>query len=205
MHAESNHWQSLGISDEELEEAAAWMSREHPNFQGAMVMFFRTAGSLLRFTRQDFSLLPLVLAQNIIGLEKTLRLVYQDNDRSSLSELLKQATHDRHFAILSEPQEIPLPSWWRRFSQLKSFTDDVRYDDATEWIPRTRNNLVHGEYSLNPKYAGLSLEVRRMADALILHIPQEERDEGEDKQALPCPQGSHPASSIPSSMNTSAR
>ncbi len=173
MQAAYNHWQSLGITDAEIEELAAWMSRDHPGFQGAMVMFFRTAGSLLRFSRQDFSLLPLVLAQNIIGLEKTLRLVYQDDGRRSLSELLKQATNDGHFAQLSDRRENGLPSSWQRFSQLKNFAEGVCDDDACEWIPRTRNHLVHGEYSLNPKHAMMSLQVRRMADALSPHLPTE--------------------------------
>lgn len=73
-----NLWQSFGISDADLEEKAVWISRNHRDFPGATMMYFRTAESLIRFTSYDFKLVSLAFFQAVIGLEKMLKHYYQD-------------------------------------------------------------------------------------------------------------------------------
>lgn len=69
-----NLWPKFGISDAELEERADWIRRDHRGFPGTTVMYFRTAASLIRFSKYDFTLVSLALFQVVIGLEKIVEL-----------------------------------------------------------------------------------------------------------------------------------
>lgn len=164
-----NQWPSLGLPDEELEAHAKWLERDDPRFQKTMVMFFRLAGILLRQTRVEFTLLPLVYVQCVIGLESVLRLLYQDAGKRSLLELLQQAESDGHFSEVEVPQlnrftahDIPSMKKWL---VKQGFPTEIR------WIAVLRNALLHGEYHLNPDMVDLILYVRCLVDALIPHLP----------------------------------
>jgi hypothetical protein len=166
----NNQWPGFGITDEVLEEKAEWLSRDHPRFQGRLVMFFRTAASLLRFTQQDFTVLPLVYVQMVIGLEKMLRLVYQGDKRQlHLKEMLQQAYAEGIFADLKEIECMSCHPWMNRDLEIIQSRADV--GDVAELIPNIRNELLHGEFTLTFEFLALALHVRRMVDALIGRLP----------------------------------
>lgn len=156
--------------DEDLEAIATTLSADSPRFPGPMVMYFRTAGNLLRFTRQDFTLLPLVYVQTVIGLEKVLRLVYQDaNDQQSLKSLLVRARGEGHFDGVEFLEWKELPCNFPQDEEVP-MSDDPAIRMVT-LIPELRNALLHGEYFLQKELLDVALQVRRMVDALILHLP----------------------------------
>src|SRR5205809_480627 len=72
-------WNHSGITQAYLEEKAEWMSRD-PGFPGTLIMYFRSAGSLMRFSWFDYTLVSLVLFQAVVGLEGMLRLFYDDRE-----------------------------------------------------------------------------------------------------------------------------
>ncbi len=170
MSTMNNHWPGFRITDEDLEAKTEWLSRDDPRFQGPMVMFFRTAASLLRFTRQVFTLLPLVFVQTVIGLEQVLRLVCEDpKHKRSLSELLKQAASDGHLAGLEKIEWMPFPASMEEEGKIIQSRADV--EDLAALIPNVRNELLHGEFALTFEFLALALHVRRLVDALMPHLP----------------------------------
>jgi hypothetical protein len=185
---QSNLWPIFGISDEDLEARAAWLSRDHHRFKGALVMYFRTAGSLLRFTRRDFTLLPLVFVQCVVGLESVLRHVYADSQgadsqRVPLSQQLQQASADGHFSQMPV-LELAIPvKWatkpWRQLLAEWGFPHDA------QWVARLRNGYLHGEYALTADFFDLAAHVRTMTDALIPHLPPSFSERIIHEQRLP--------------------
>jgi len=87
------HWLGFGVSDAELEEKANWISRNHRGFPGFTLAYFRTAGSLIRFSRYDFTLVPLIFFQAVIGLEKMLKHFYRD-EKAAFKELFVRAVEE---------------------------------------------------------------------------------------------------------------
>lgn len=170
MSMMNNQWPGFGITEEDLQEKAEWLSRDDPRFQGPMVMFFRTAASLLRFTRQDFTLLPLVFVQTVIGLEKVLRLIYQCGEKQlRLKEMLQQAFAEGHLAGLEKIEWMPFPASMEEEGKIIQSRADVK--DLAALIPNVRNELLHGEFALTFEFLPLALHVRRMVDALMPHLP----------------------------------
>ncbi|MEN3943458.1 hypothetical protein WJU23_19310 [Prosthecobacter sp. SYSU 5D2] len=162
------------MTDAKIEEVAVWLSRDHPSFKDGMVMYFRMAAALLRQTRQDFFLLPLVFTQSVIGLERMLKLHF-GHDKKTLQAMLDDAVNgglirDHVFSKIE-----PLPKVW--------FQDAVP-DSAKEpecharklaiCIPRLRNQFFHGHYILNVELLELTIQTREIVDALLAVHPRSE-------------------------------
>jgi len=119
-------------------------------------MYFRTAGSLIRFSRYDFTLLPLAFFQAVVGLEKTLKLHYR-SESEVFKELLKRAVgegviNDASFAS-DEPMRrllVPQPSEQsitcaRLFSAYVS-SNGFKFYIITEWDRSVTTVLLPEEY-----------------------------------------------------------
>lgn len=183
----NNVWRGYGITDEALEEAAEWLSQDHSRFPGSLVAYFRTAGHLLRFTHQQFTVLPLVFVQMVIGLEKVLRVVYKDTDHKlTLSALLQKAFDDGHFNDVGEMQWRPSPKRSHP-NPFKVTMPDQSLKAMVTHIPKLRNELLHGEYMLTHELLELSLYLRRMVDALIPHLPKSFIEECEEAASATVP------------------
>ena len=156
-------WQGMGISDADLEAKAEWISRDHPRFRGAMVMYFRTAASLIRFSRYDFSLLSLALLQAIIGLEKMLKLHYGD-ETTVFKTLLSNVVRDGVIADSSFSGIAVLPKEILKRIETGLATNAERF---AALIPMLRNDFFHGIYLLDPVFLPLALQVREAVDAVL--------------------------------------
>jgi hypothetical protein len=165
-------WLLLGVSEDEREAKAEWLSRDHPRFPGSLVLYFRTAAKLLRLSHDDLTLLPWVFAQTVIGLEKVLRIHYQACKDQSLGQLLQKAITDGLFADSAFECIWPLPKEF-----LKRFEGKVPEAHAAKLavlIPSLRNDLLHGD--LQGYYFDdllpLTIQIREIVDALVQHLPK---------------------------------
>jgi hypothetical protein len=165
-------WFLLGVSDDEREARAEWLSRDHPRFPGPLELCFRTAAKLLRLSRDDHPLLLWVFAQTVIGLEKVLRIHYQAGKDQSLRQLLQQAITDGLFADNAFECIWPLPKEF-----LKRFEGKVPETHAAKLvvlIPSLRNDLLHGDchgYYFDDLLP-LIIQTREIVDALVQHLPK---------------------------------
>lgn len=169
-------WLLLGGTDAEREARAEWLSRDHPRFLGSLVLYFRTAAKLLRLSHDDYTLLPWVFAQTVIGLEKVLRIRYQAGKDQSLGQLLQKAIIDGLFSDSAFACIWPLPEEF-----INRFEDNVPETYAAKLamlIPSLRNDLLHGDYhgycfdDLLP----LIIQTREIVDALVQHLPKSLRE-----------------------------
>lgn len=128
-------------------------------------MYFRTAASLLRSTRDDFTVLPLVFIQAVIGLEKLLRIYFGDlATKRKLSEMLDLVVKNGVVtdAAFSNPGGLTQLSYGRFESDLESHAQGLAI-----LIPKLRNDLLHGEYLLSHEFLSLTIQVREMVDAIV--------------------------------------
>ncbi|GEM_PF-2491983 len=165
-------WLHLGVTDDEREARAEWLSRDHPRFQGPLVLYFRTAAKLLRFSHDDLTLLPWVFAQTVIGLEKVLRIHYQAGKDQSLGQLLQKAITDGLFSDSAFACIWPLPKEF--IQRLEDNVSETHASKLAVLIPSLRNDLLHGDcygYYFNDLLP-LIIQTREIVDALVLHLPK---------------------------------
>lgn len=157
-------WGGFGVSDADLEKKAVWISRDHRNFPDATVMYFRTAESLIRFSRYDFKLISLAFFQAVIGLERMLKHYYSD-DAAAFKELFVRAVRDGVITDDSFSRIEPLP---KEFSGLIEKGLPTYARKFACLIPALRNQFFHGDYHLRPEFLHLALQVREAVDALLM-------------------------------------
>jgi hypothetical protein len=156
-------WRSLGVSEAELEAKAEWISRDHPGFPDSTVMFFRTAGSLIRFSQYDFALLALAFFQSVIGLERMLRHHYGSVD-SPFKVLFIRAVEEGLISDASFSHIVPFP---RDFSQHIAAEQTTYAGKLAHLVPELRNGFFHGSFHLRPEFLHLALQVREAVDSLL--------------------------------------
>ncbi|MCE9611150.1 MAG: hypothetical protein K8R23_13225 [Chthoniobacter sp.] len=156
-------WTSVGISDAELEEKADWICRDHRGFPAFTVVYFRTAGSLIRFSRYDFTLVSPVFFQAVIGLEKMLKHFYRD-ETAAFKELFVRAVEEGVIADGSFSKIEPLR---KKFRDLIDKGRTTCAEKLACLIPALRNELFHGDYRLHPEFLPLALQVREAVDVLL--------------------------------------
>src|ERR1041384_5941518 len=84
-------WSSFGVTGDSLQERAAWLS-EKRNLHSTCHRFFEQAGTLVFFSVSSYPLASVAFFHAIPGLERALRLHYEDEEKEkSLNELLKRA------------------------------------------------------------------------------------------------------------------
>ena len=157
-------WLTFGFSDADLEEKANWISRDHPGFTGGTVMYFRTAGSLIGFSKYDFKLVSLVFFQAVIGLEKMLKHFYRD-EKAAFKDLFARAVEEGVIADGSFSKIEPLR---KEFRDLIDKGRTTYAEKLACLIPALRNEFFHGDYRLHPEFLPLALQVREAVDALLM-------------------------------------
>ena len=126
-------------------------------------MYFRTAASLIRFSRYDFSLLSLALFQAIIGLEKMLKLHY-DDETTVFKTLLSNVVRDGVIADSSFSSIPVLPKEMVKRMEKGLATNAEKF---AELLPMLRNDFFHGIYLLDPVFLPLALQIREAVDAVL--------------------------------------
>ncbi len=165
-------WLLLGVSDDEREARAEWLSRDNPRFQWPLVLYFRTAAKLLRFSHEDLTLLPWVFAQTVIGLEKVLRIHYQAGKGQSLGQLLKEAIADGRFSDSAFACIWPLPEEF--IKRLTGKDSETHAAKLAVLIPSLRKDLLHGDchgYDFDDLLP-LIIQTREIVDAVVVHRPK---------------------------------
>jgi hypothetical protein len=157
-------WEGYGFTQAYLEERAEWMSCD-PRCPGTLIMYFQTAGSLMRFAWSDYKLGGLALFQTMAGLEGVLRLCFDDKE-TSFKELIERALTEQ---IISD----------QTFSERRLFSKDlskriekgkITYAEKLVSLIRSlRNSYFHGEYVLFPECLYLAIQMREAADAVLAH------------------------------------
>ncbi len=175
-HVSPGTWLLLGVSDDEREARAEWLSRDHPRFPGMLALYFRTAAKLLRSSHEDPSLLPWVFAQTVVGLEKVLRIHYEAGKEQSLGLLLQKAITDKLFADSAFACIWPFPKGFNK--RLTGKNAETYAAKLAVLIPSLRNDLLHGD---NHGYffedlLPLIIQTREIVDAMVLHLPKSLRE-----------------------------
>ena len=78
-------WPARGVTQQFLEDKAVWMCRD-PHCPGNVIMYFQTAGSLMRFAWFDYKLIGSALFLTIAGLEGVLRMRFEANEDTKFKE-----------------------------------------------------------------------------------------------------------------------
>jgi hypothetical protein len=137
------------------------MSRD-PGIPGTLIMYFRSAGSLMRFSWFDYTLVSSVFFQTVIGLEGMLRLFYDDRE-TAFKVLLGRAVNT---GIISDAAFSNIASLPKDFlAQIEEGA--LSYSEKlASLLPKLRNEYLHGEYRLSPAFLHLAIHVREAADAI---------------------------------------
>jgi hypothetical protein len=158
-------WPMGDIDGPWLEAKGAWLKEER-NLHGNSCKFFVTAGSLFIFARYEYALGSVAFFQAILGFEKALKMHYQQNE-GYLKELMKKAVADGiiNDAILSQSPRLGdhFHQEVRNLGGKKSMT---HCEQLCLWLPEQRNQYFHGTYLLSPDHYYLTIQLRRLADAL---------------------------------------
>ena len=126
-------------------------------------MYFRTAGSLLRFSWFDYTLVSAAFLHVVVGLEGILRLSYAADRCTGFKSLLERAF--RNGAILDAIfRDVP-----KEFRDLIQKETRSRPASLATFLPALRNEYLHGAYRLSPKFLPLALRVREAADVIWSH------------------------------------
>jgi hypothetical protein len=133
---------------------------------GRALRHFQVAGSLIRYSRQDYKLGSAAFFHAVIGLEKALRLHYQPAN-ASLQELLRQASEEK---LINDAMFGNMLKFSERFEQTIRLEIGKRptghSELLVELIPKLRNEYMHGEFILAPDLIHLTRQVRMIADRL---------------------------------------
>src|SRR4030095_7306914 len=159
-----DRWGGIGITEEKLNHCAEWISRD-PGFRGAVIMYFRAAASLMRSSWYDYTLIPVVFFQSVAGLEGVLRLEAGEKERS-FSTLLGLAVESGLVGDSDLTQTEALPE---NFAKLVGKGHLSYAHRLAALIPKLRNQYLHGDYLLHPRFLPLSINVREIVDAIVAH------------------------------------
>lgn len=146
-------------------EKKAMSLEEQRTLHGDSCKFFVIAGSLFRFARYDYALGSVAFFHAILGLERALKMHYQDAD-GYLKALMTRAVAEGVFtdSIFGEmPKFAHLDEQISRAGGKKSMSHCER---LCLWLPEQRNLYFHGTYLLSPDHYHLTLQLRMMADRL---------------------------------------
>ena len=125
--------------------------------------YFRTAGSLVRFSRYDFTLVSLVFFQAVIGLEKMLKHFYQ-KETAALKELFVRAVEE---GVITDGSFSKIEPLRKEFRDLIDKERRTYAEKLACLIPALRNEFFHGNYRLHPEFLLLAIQVREAVDALL--------------------------------------
>jgi hypothetical protein len=166
MH-EDPIWKSLQVLPAFLADKSVWLSEER-NLHDASLSFFRDAGKLLALARCDYTLSNLSFFMAILGLERSLKLHFK-NEQQPFKELLQKAVDEGLINDSIFHRIVPLSK-----DLLKLVDEDKRHASHSQrlvsLIPELRNRFFHGTYCLMPEFLLLTLQLREIAD--VLHTRQ---------------------------------
>jgi hypothetical protein len=155
-------WANYGVTQDFLEVKADWISHD-PGFPASSIMYFKSAGSLMRFSWFDYTFVGLVFFQTVIGLEGMLRLFYEDRN-TAFKELLSRAVRTGVVSDATLSDIRPLPEDFRELTEKRAVTYSQQ---LASLLPNLRNDYLHGQYRLSPYFLYLALHVREATDALF--------------------------------------
>ena len=113
------------------------MSRD-PGFGGTVMMYFRVAGSLMRFSWFDYPLVSAAFFHCVVGLEGVLRLIYTEEEKGvSFKDLLDRAVTDGAISDAIFTDIAPLPEAFRVLieKERESYAQKL-----ASLLPKLRNN-----------------------------------------------------------------
>lgn len=157
-----SRWESFGVTQEFLNEKSEWMSRD-PGFRGTMIMYFKTAGSLMQQSWFDYTLVSAAFFHAVVGLEAMLRDESRTQPRVAFKKLLKRAVATG--AVLdttfSKPDRMS-----DELGELVGKRDADYPLKLASILPELRKDYLHGCYRLSPGFLPLAIHVKEFADAV---------------------------------------
>ena len=158
-------WEQFGIDDAFLTTSADSLV-EKRNLHSGPLRHFEVAGSLIRFSRQDFKLASAAFFHAVLGLEAALKVYYQST-KGYLRPLLKRAFDE---GLIADTGLGNIPNFTPEFERMMTRHVKRKPASYTEYlvqlIPKLRNEYMHGEYILTPDFLHLALQVRTLADLI---------------------------------------
>jgi hypothetical protein len=159
-----SRWRTLGVTEQFLDEKAAWLS-EQRELDDSAAFFFIEVCKLVSFSWYHYPFASLALFQSIIGVEKSLRLL---NRKPNLQ-------FQELFAEVVEQGIVP-DAVFSKHELTKEMKKQVKakpkshLELLSKLIPKQRNDLFHGTYVMSPDSLPLCFQMREFADALCPEI-----------------------------------
>jgi hypothetical protein len=125
-------WRTLGVTEQFLEQKAAWLSEQRA-LEDDVARFFMEAAKLVSFSWYHYPFASLALFQSIIAVEKSLRL-FNGGPKRSFQEIFAEivdqgVVSDRAFSKFELPsKDFHLPNDLKKAQR----TAEVSYGTAVE-------------------------------------------------------------------------
>jgi hypothetical protein len=165
-------WSTIRVNERELRTIAEQLGGQ--NTLPALVhRFFEQASSLMLHAWCSHPFASIVFFHAVIGVEKALRLAYDAGQKDSFKQLFDKAVeqgviHDGVFQAIEPIGDGFL--WQQMYEFLKEIMKGI---DAPSYsarlaslVPHLRNEYLHGSYIMAIAFVPLSLQMRKVADAI---------------------------------------
>jgi hypothetical protein len=157
-------WRTLGVTQQFLDEKAAWLS-EQRELNDQVAFFFIEVGKLVSFSWYHYPFASLALFQSIIGVEKSLRL-FNRKPNLSFQQLFAQVVEQ---GIISD-SAFSTPELTTEMKKRVKGKPKSHAEALAILMPKLRNDFFHGTYLMSPDFLPLCFQMRELADALCPEI-----------------------------------